>query len=113
MAIGLVTVSNQARAQESVATVQQPSPTTPSTDVPRTPTYDSEWKPGGFLDVGYIKSFNSASNHPDDTGVPRSIPAVSGILRIEHRYDHSKGNDDGFFKDVEPGVPGLTPGNIC
>ena len=35
---------------------------------------------------------------------------AQGILRIEHRYDRSKGNGGGFFKDVEPGVLGLTPG---
>jgi hypothetical protein len=34
------------------------------------------------------------------------------ILRLEHRYDHSRGRDGGFFKDgeVQPGVIGLTPG---
>jgi hypothetical protein len=32
------------------------------------------------------------------------------ILRIEHRYDESKGDEGGFFKDVQPGVVGLTPG---
>jgi len=33
-----------------------------------------------------------------------------GILRLEHRYDNSKGNGGGFFKDIEPGVLGLAPG---
>ena len=32
------------------------------------------------------------------------------ILRVEHRYDNSKGRGGGFFKDLEPGVVGLTPG---
>jgi hypothetical protein len=32
------------------------------------------------------------------------------ILRVEHRYDNSKGRSGGFFKDIEPGVVGLTPG---
>lgn len=32
------------------------------------------------------------------------------ILRMEHRYDESKGHDGGFFTDVQPGVVGLTPG---
>ena len=33
-----------------------------------------------------------------------------GIFRLEHRYDHSTGSDGGFFKDVQPGVVGLTSG---
>jgi len=32
------------------------------------------------------------------------------ILRIEHRYDESKGDAAGFFADVQPGVVGLMPG---
>ncbi len=32
------------------------------------------------------------------------------ILRVEYRYDNSKGHGGGFFKDLEPGVVGLTPG---
>jgi hypothetical protein len=35
---------------------------------------------------------------------------AQAILRVEHRYDNSKGPGGGFFKDVEPGVVGLTPG---
>jgi hypothetical protein len=33
-----------------------------------------------------------------------------GIFRLEHRYDQSTGNEGGFFKDVQPDVVGLTPG---
>jgi putative OmpL-like beta-barrel porin-2 len=35
-----------------------------------------------------------------------------GILRVEHRYDHSMGTAGGFFTDgeVRPGVAGLTAG---
>ncbi len=62
MAIGLATVSNQAWAQGSVARVE-PEPTTSSSDEPQTATSEREWKLGGFLDVGYLKSFNSPSNH--------------------------------------------------
>src|SRR5437867_2339797 len=62
MAIGLVAVSNEAPAQAPVATVQQPASTT-ATDDARTPMSDSEWTLGGFLDMGYSKSFNSPSNH--------------------------------------------------
>jgi hypothetical protein len=29
---------------------------------------------------------------------------------MEHRYDHSTGSGGGFYKDVQPGVVGLTPG---
>jgi Putative beta-barrel porin-2, OmpL-like. bbp2 len=32
------------------------------------------------------------------------------IFRLEHRYDNSNGAGGGFYKDVEPGVLGLTPG---
>jgi hypothetical protein len=35
---------------------------------------------------------------------------VHGILRIEHRYDNSKGIGAGFFTDVQPGIVALTPG---
>ncbi len=33
------------------------------------------------------------------------------ILRLEHRYDDSRGKGGGFFRDgeVRPGVVGLTP----
>ena len=31
------------------------------------------------------------------------------ILRFEHRYDRSSGPDGGFFKDIRPGLVGLTP----
>jgi Putative beta-barrel porin-2, OmpL-like. bbp2 len=36
---------------------------------------------------------------------------ASAILRLEHRYDDSRGKGGGFFTDgaVPPGVPGLTP----
>src|SRR5262245_9492496 len=36
---------------------------------------------------------------------------ASAILRVEHRYDDSRGRDGGFFEDgeVQPGVVGLTP----
>ena len=37
---------------------------------------------------------------------------AQGILRLEYRYDDSRGAAGGFFNDVEtrPGVAGLTPG---
>jgi hypothetical protein len=37
---------------------------------------------------------------------------MQAILRLEHRYDHSRGLGGGFFNDgdVRPGVPGLRPG---
>ena len=37
---------------------------------------------------------------------------ANSILRLEHRYDDSRGRDGGFFKDgeVHPGAIGLTPG---
>ena len=63
MAIGLATVPDQVKAQGSVADVQQNKPTISSSDERQTATSESEWKLGGFLDVGYIKSFNSPSNH--------------------------------------------------
>src|SRR5437870_11688389 len=63
MAIGLVAVSNEAPAQALGAAVQQPESTTPSSDEARTPISDSAWTLSGFLDIGYIKSFNSPSNH--------------------------------------------------
>ena len=63
MAIGLATVADQAKAQGSVADVQQNTPTISSSDERQTATSESEWKLGVFLDVGYIKSFNSPSNH--------------------------------------------------
>ncbi len=34
---------------------------------------------------------------------------AQAILRMEHRYDHSTGSGGGFYKDVQPGVVGLTP----
>src|SRR6185437_3438259 len=36
---------------------------------------------------------------------------ANAILRLEHRYDDSRGADGGFFRgaDVQPGVVGLTP----
>jgi hypothetical protein len=41
------------------------------------------------------------------------IPYRQGnaILRLEHRYDDSRGSDGGFFRGAElaPGVIGLTP----
>jgi hypothetical protein len=61
LAVGLVTVANQAGAQGLVASAQQPPPTMSSPDEPRTAT--SEWILGGFVDLAYIKSFNSPSNH--------------------------------------------------
>ena len=64
MAIGLATVPDQVKAQGSVADVQQNKPTISSSDERQTATSESEWKLGGFLDVGYIKSFNSPSSHP-------------------------------------------------
>jgi hypothetical protein len=63
IAIALATVSDQAWAQGSVTCVQQPKPTIASSDEARTATSESQWKLGGFVDVGYIKSFNSPSNH--------------------------------------------------
>jgi hypothetical protein len=59
------------------------------------------------------------------TGFEQSVKAITStleyrfpfrqsqtILRLEHRYDNSKGNGGGFFNDgeVQPGVAGLTPG---
>jgi putative OmpL-like beta-barrel porin-2 len=32
------------------------------------------------------------------------------VVRLEHRYDRSTGPAGGFFKDIQPGVVGLTPG---
>ncbi len=58
------------------------------------------------------------------TGFPQTIKAVSStleyripfrqataILRLEHRYDDSRGSGGGFFRggEVQPGVVGLTP----
>lgn len=41
-----------------------------------------------------------------------AIRQANSILRLEHRYDDSRGRDGGFFKngEVRPGVIGLTPG---
>ena len=39
-----------------------------------------------------------------------SFRRAQAMLRIEHRYDHSKGNGGGFFTDIGPGLVGLTPG---
>src|SRR5712691_1594226 len=58
-----------------------------------------DWQYGGFLDVAYLNSFNDPSNHE----------AAQGILRLEYRYDDSRGVAGGFFNDgeVRPGVVGL------
>lgn len=42
----------------------------------------------------------------------RRVPfrAAQAMLRLEHRYDNSRGQGGGFFKDVSPGVVGVTPG---
>jgi hypothetical protein len=57
-------------------------------------------------------------------GAPQSVKAATttleyrvpyrrtqAILRLEHRYDDSRGAGGGFFKDGDPspGMPGLTP----
>lgn len=57
-------------------------------------------------------------------GAPQSVRAMTStlehrvryhrtqsIVRLEHRYDHSRGPGGGFFADAGvPGAPGLTPG---
>lgn len=39
-----------------------------------------------------------------------SLRQSQAIVRLEHRYDHSSGPAGGYFKDVPPGIVGLTPG---
>ena len=38
------------------------------------------------------------------------LASASAIVRFEHRYDHSRGRQGGFYTDVPPSVIGLTPG---
>jgi hypothetical protein len=104
MATGLATAVDQAWAQGSVASVQQSQPAIASAEPP-TATSGGGWTIGGFLDLAYIKSFNSPSNHHSTR-----FRQAQAIMRLEHRYDNSKGRGGGFFKDLEPGVVGLAPG---
>jgi hypothetical protein len=57
------------------------------------------------------------------TGVSQTVKAITsgleyripfhqaqGIVRVEHRYDNSRGSGGGFFDDGRAGAVGLTPG---
>lgn len=57
---GFVMLSTNARAQSPVTTTHQPPA---GSSGPPSTAPAVEWQAGGFVDVGYLNSFNSPSNH--------------------------------------------------
>jgi hypothetical protein len=118
IAIGLVVRCELTRAQSVAAIDQSPAPSV--CNEPLQP--QSEWTAGGFLDAGYLKSFNSPANHLfRSRGTTPRVDELNvnmgGIYARKHSWDCSPwgleltihGGEDAKifgFSATAPNMPG-------
>jgi hypothetical protein len=104
-------------SEETVATAGNPRALWMSAQLPMHWRFDKHWSATVRPEVAWDRNGRW-------TGFSQTIKAVTStleyrisyrqanaIVRLEHRWDDSRGPGGGFFNDgaVQPGVPGLTP----
>jgi hypothetical protein len=104
-------------SQEKVATAGNPRALWMSAQMPLHWTFDKHWSATVRPEVAWDRNgrwtgFSQTVKAVTST-LEYRIPyrQVNAVLRLEHRWDDSRGPDGGFFDDgeVRTAVPGLTP----